>query len=235
MVFRKLTARFCKQNTKKKASKYIINEEPKTYNDQVYPQLPFLIRSRRVKIKCKYDNTPKGQMYNLTFALTDLFRDERVCINYYKAIEIRPHAERLIVEAMRNGDRHRPTMALANYWLREKNLIHKLFKVYVPRYSEYASSFTALHMLGKDCSVAMAPIADHLAGKVKFHPGGEAVLEMRGNILPPIIRPKVNKSGLLTNILIDGARESRRQEEAAAAMATAAAASVTNKPAEQTS
>lgn len=36
-------------------------------------------------------------------------------------------------------------MELANFWIIEKQLIHKLFKVLVPRYQNYTTSFTKLH------------------------------------------------------------------------------------------
>lgn len=35
-------------------------------------------------------------------------------------------------------------MDMANYWLLEKQLIHKLFKVLVPRYESYNVSYTRI-------------------------------------------------------------------------------------------
>lgn len=40
----------------------------------------------------------------------------------------------LISSAIRYGDCHKPTMELADYWLYEKQLVHKLFKVMVLAY-----------------------------------------------------------------------------------------------------
>lgn len=201
MVFRKETYRVVSRSVRRATLKYSVNEPPRTvYTDQVYPQLPFLIRAKKYNMKYSKDNTPGGQLYNLGFAVTHLFRDERIILSYNKATEIRPHVEMLIIEAMRNGDRHKQTMALANFWLREKNLIHKLFKVFVPRYLNHASAFTSLHMLGTDYDYSKR------VGTCRFLKE-EAVLEMKGNILPPIVRPKLELSGLLNNILIDGARE----------------------------
>lgn len=213
MTFRKKIYYFFGASTRRATSRYIENE-PKTtaYNDQVYPQIPFLIRANKYKIKCKQNNNPGGQLYNLTWALSSLFRDERVVLRYNKATELRPHVEMLIVEAMRNGDRHRPTMALANFWLREKNLVHKLFKVFVPRYLNHTSAFTALHMLGKDCPRYGEPESEWRNKPWKWNISDEAVLEMKGNNLPPIIRPKLELSGLLNNVLMDGARERKRNQ-----------------------
>lgn len=151
-------------------------------------------------------------MYGLTWSFTQLFRDERIVLGYNRAAELRPHVERVIVEAMRNGDRHRPTMELANFWLREKNLIHKLFKVFVPRYENYPSAFTAIHLLGRDYEKYGAPLTDYLEGKVHHHHRGEVVLEMRDNGLPRILRPQPNRPGLLTNVLMDSARFQAKSE-----------------------
>lgn len=215
MVFRKIPCRFAVERVKKSATRYIVNELPKTFNDAVYPQLPFLIRQKQYRIRTRVNNNPGGQLYALTGPFTDLIRDERIVLGYNRATELRPHVERVIVEAMRNGDRHRPTMELANFWLREKNLIHKLFKVIVPRYENYASSFTAMHLLGRDYEKWAAPLTDYLEGKVHHHVRGEVVLEMKDNGLPRILRPQSNRAGLLTNVLMNSARHNSATSDTA--------------------
>lgn len=209
MVYRPPVVRFAKSHIKNKLlKKLIINPSFTTLNDTVYPQIPFNVRAKKYNIKTSVDNTPSGQLYHMSIKLSDLFRDERIVLNYLTATELRPQVERLIVEALRNGPRHKPTMELANYWLKEKNLVHKLFKVFVPRYENYNSAFTALHMLGVDYeryNMTMTDIKEN--GPPRVHPRGQAVLEMRGNILPPIKRPQVDRSNLLTNILLNSAKE----------------------------
>lgn len=211
MVFRHIAQSFCHRRTRRSSTKYIINELPKTFSDQVYPQIPFLTRSKKynIKIPQQFGNNPAGQLRGLARTVTELFRDERIVVNYNKAAEIRPQVERLIVEAIRNGDRHRPTMALADFWLLDKSLIHKLFKELVPRYSNYSSAFTALHMLGKNYALWGRTMTELKSDKRFYYKMGEVVLELRGNNLPPIIRPKLNRSELLTNILLDSVRNTR--------------------------
>ncbi|CAG2183875.1 unnamed protein product, partial [Oppiella nova] len=51
-------------------------------------------------------------------SVNDLVRDERIHLTYYKAWEVRNYAERLIMEAIRYGDCHRPTMELADFYLK---------------------------------------------------------------------------------------------------------------------
>ena len=216
MVFRHIKTTFCHRNTKRSSTKYIINDAPKTYNDAVYPRLPFLIRAKKynIKVGSYLGNNPGGQLRGLASSVTRLIRDERIELSYNKATEIRPHVERLIVEAMRNGDCHKPTMELANFWLVDKLMIHKLFKELVPRYSSYSSAFTALYRLGPDygyAALTMTELKERHTRKRLAR--GDAVLELRGSNLPPIIRPHLNRSELLTNVLLSAVRE-RQQFDA---------------------
>lgn len=207
MPYRPLPFKFAFLSTTRQTRKWIVNDLPTTLNDKIYPQIPFMIREKKYAIKNLLDNTPKGRLFSFTRTVTDLLRDERLVLKYNRATEIRPYVDRLIAEAIRYGDKHRPTMALANYWLRDKKLIHKLFKEFVPRYENQAGAFTAIHRLGEDYAKFGRTMTewkenhgDCLAG------GGQAVLEMRGHPHPPIIRPRLNRHGLLTNVLLDGAR-----------------------------
>lgn len=50
----------------------------------------------------------------------------------------------MISEAIRHGPSHQETMELADFYILEKQLVHKLFKVLVPRYQDYTTSFTRL-------------------------------------------------------------------------------------------
>lgn len=208
MVFRKAPFKFGRHCVRQSVRRWIIDDKNTVYNDQIHPQLPFLIRAKRYNMKYKPDNTVGGQLYGLTFSVTELLRDERIVMGYNRATEIRGHVERLIVEAMRHGDCHRPTMDLANFWIREKNLVHKLFKVFVPRYQDYTSAFTAIHVLGNDYSQAGTPFTEATTYQNHWYKhGGETVIEMRGNCLPAIVRPKLARSSLLTNVLINEARK----------------------------
>gem|GEM_PF-6024949 len=50
----------------------------------------------------------------------------------------------LISDAIRHGDCHKETMEMADYWITEKQLVHKLFKVLVPRYQDCPVSYTRM-------------------------------------------------------------------------------------------
>ncbi|KAH6927357.1 hypothetical protein HPB50_002318 [Hyalomma asiaticum] len=88
-----------------------------------------------------------GRVEKIRETLTALFKHERIELNHPRADEVRGYAERLIAEAIRYGDCHARTMELADYWIKEKQLVHKLFKVLAPRFATYQGSYTQLHIL----------------------------------------------------------------------------------------
>lgn len=212
MPYRRPPNLFRHRSAPSASTRYILNEGLITYSDKVYPRLPYLISKTQPKIKVatQFGNNPHGQLEGLARKVTRLFRDERLVLTSFTSAQaVRPHVDRLIVEAMRYGDRHRPTMALANFWLKDKALIHKLFKELVPRYENYSSAFTAIHRLGYDYSLSaktMTELKEENRGPLKFNGGGETIIELRGNNLPPVTRPHENRNDLLTNVLIGSAR-----------------------------
>lgn len=89
-------------------------------------------------------------------------------------------------------------MDMANFWLVEKQLIHKLFKVLVPRYESTQSAFTRL---------LKAP---------RQYPGPKhkkAILELKGNPYPPLKPNNIYNRNLIHNILLDEARKDYRLEK----------------------
>lgn len=104
----------------------------------------------------------------------------------------------MISDAIRHGDTHAETMEYANYYILEKQYIHKLFKVIVPRFRDYQVSYTRMYK---------AP--GHFPGTGKTR----AVLELRGHPFPPL-KPDMNSNrNLIHNILLAGARKEYRLEK----------------------
>lgn len=88
-------------------------------------------------------------------------------------------------------------MEMADYWLTEKQLVHKLFKVLAPRYQNYGVSYTRMYR---------AP---------RPYPGNfylKAVLELRGNPYPDLIPNTNTNRNLIHNVLLDEARKEYRQQ-----------------------
>ncbi|CAF4753908.1 unnamed protein product, partial [Rotaria sp. Silwood1] len=74
--------------------------------------------------------------------LGELLRHERIEGYIRTHDETRQYAERLIELAKKYGDRHVGTMQLMDYWINDKDLIHKVFKVFVPRYANIIGPYT---------------------------------------------------------------------------------------------
>ena len=89
-------------------------------------------------------------------------------------------------------------MEMADYWLLEKDLVPKLFKVLVPRFENKLGPYTLVHKL---------PV--NYPGTGKKH----IVMELKGNQLPPIKASTAYRdySNSLTNILVKSMKEEYRK------------------------
>ena len=108
----------------------------------------------------------------------------------------------LCQEAVTHGDQHIPTMELANWWLTDKSLVHKLFKVLAPRLKDCTSSYTR---------VLTAPMIYVPEGGPHQNGSRRVVVELRGNPFPPLnySNSQPNK-GLIHNVLLSEARREAR-------------------------
>ncbi|XP_047533976.1 39S ribosomal protein L17, mitochondrial [Vanessa atalanta] len=160
-----------------------------------------IVSKLRIKVppehrRLKGPQGPEGRLNKLRKTVTGLIKYERIELNYRRGDEARQYAERLISEAISHGDCHKPTMEIADYWLLEKQLVHKLFKVLVPRYENYNTAFTKMYK---------APQAYYGRNIDK------AVLELRGNPYPSLTNKQSNNRLLLQNVLLDAAKYDYRQ------------------------
>lgn len=118
----------------------------------------------------------------------------------------------LIIEAMKHGDRHRRTMELADFWLKEKQAVHKLFKVLVPRFADYTTSFTNLFYLPPRYAWNVPQKGDDVPHEVVqqlYNHKLRGVLEFKGNPYPALFKSRSASSNktILTNVLMSAARE----------------------------
>lgn len=89
-------------------------------------------------------------------------------------------------------------MDMANFWLLEKQLVHKLFKVLVPRFENSTVSYTKM---------IKAPKAQNTEHTNKI------VLELRGNPYPDLIVKQPNNRLWIQNVLLDAAKYDYRQSK----------------------
>lgn len=87
-------------------------------------------------------------------------------------------------------------MEIADFWLLEKELVHKLFKVLVPRYENSNTAFTRMFK---------APRPEYSRNYEM------AVLELKGNPYPPLINKQAHNRLLIQNVLLDAAKYDYRQ------------------------
>ncbi|KAG7475735.1 39S ribosomal protein L17, mitochondrial [Solea senegalensis] len=142
---------------------------------------------------------PESRINMLRNILTGLVRHERVETTLGRADEVRFYAEKLIDYA-KKGDTDEKAMKMANFWLTEKDLVPKLFKVLAPRFETHSRSYTRMVRIPNRQNLDRAKMA---------------VLEYKGNPFPPLFPVKKQNELTLINQLLKGYREERAQELAA--------------------
>uniref|UniRef100_A0A8C7EDP4 Large ribosomal subunit protein bL17m n=1 Tax=Nothoprocta perdicaria TaxID=30464 RepID=A0A8C7EDP4_NOTPE len=97
-----------------------------------------------------------------------------------------------LIDYAKRGDSDEQAMRMADFWLTEKDLIHKLFKVLAPRYQPHPGKYTRMLQIPNRDSLDRAKMA---------------VIELKGNPFPPLIRPQPDSERTLLNQLLKGYRE----------------------------
>ncbi|KAM9436403.1 large ribosomal subunit protein bL17m [Clarias gariepinus] len=136
---------------------------------------------------------PESRINILRNILTGLVRHERIETTRARADEVRFYAEKLIDYA-KMGDTNKKSMDMAEFWLTEKDLIPKLFKVLAPRFANQSGGYTLM---------ARIPNRENLDRAAM------AVLEYKGNPFPPLFPVKRAHELNLINQLLKGYREEK--------------------------
>lgn len=85
---------------------------------------------------------------------------------------------------------------MANYYILEKQYVHKLFKVLVPRFENCPVSYTRMYRAAKP------------------YPGDnrdKAIMELRGNPFPSLLPDTSKNRNLIQNVLLDEAKKEYRR------------------------
>ncbi|XP_030249428.1 large ribosomal subunit protein bL17m [Sparus aurata] len=144
---------------------------------------------------------PQSRINMLRNILTGLVRHERIETTVGRADEVRFYAEKL-VDYAKKGDTDEKAMKMASFWLTEKDLIPKLFKVLAPRFETHSNGYTRMARIPNRQNLDRAKMA---------------VLEYKGNPFPPLFPVKKENELTLINQLLKGYREDRAQQLAARA------------------
>ncbi|XP_048372363.1 39S ribosomal protein L17, mitochondrial isoform X2 [Sphaerodactylus townsendi] len=98
----------------------------------------------------------------------------------------------LLIDYAKCGDSDPKAMRMANFWLTEKDLIHKLFKVLAPRFQPYSRNYTQMLQIPNRDRIDRAKMA---------------VIEFKGNPFPPLPIPRRDSEKTLVNQLLKGYRD----------------------------
>ncbi|CAM5152930.1 unnamed protein product, partial [Natator depressus] len=134
---------------------------------------------------------PRSRLDMLRNLVTALVRHERIETHWARADEMRVYAERLIDYAKR-GDADEAAMRMADFWLTEKDLIHKLFKLLAPRFQAHSGNYTRLLQIPKSREPGS---------------GQDGCDRIQGESFPPLIVLHRDNEKTLLNQLLKGYRE----------------------------
>lgn len=133
---------------------------------------------------------PRSRLDMLRNLLTGLVRHERIETTWARADELRFYANK-IIDYGKCGDSDEKAMKMADFWLTEKDLIHKLFKTLVPRFTPHNGNYTSMYQIPNRENLDRAKMA---------------VIEYKGNPLPPLPIPRRDNDKTLVNQLLLGYR-----------------------------
>ncbi|KAF0882598.1 39S ribosomal protein L17, mitochondrial [Hyaena hyaena] len=137
---------------------------------------------------------PESRIHLLRNLLTGLVRHERIEAPWARVDEMRGYAEKLI-DYGKLGDTNEQAMRMADFWLTEKDLIPKLFQVLAPRYQGQNGGYTRMLQI---------------PNRNKQDRAKMAVIEYKGNCLPPLPLPRRDSNLTLLNQLLQGLRQDQK-------------------------
>ncbi|KAG5672739.1 hypothetical protein PVAND_002840 [Polypedilum vanderplanki] len=180
-----------------------------------YAEVTKLMSELKVPVLPRHRNLssplgPEGRINKLRQTVTALVKYERIELFHNRADEARGYVERLVSDARRYGDQNKEMMEMASYWLLEKQLVHKLFKVICPRFHDtFDGPFTTAYN-------APRKYPSETERKQYFK---RVVLELKGHPFPPLL-PQASYQGkyLIHNVLLDAAMKDYYQEKKLNAM-----------------
>ena len=153
-----------------------------------------------------------GNRYRLEILrkqVTNMIVNERLEFPHHMGVTVREYTERLIHEAVIHGDKHKPTMELADWWLEDKSAVHKLFKVLVPRLQSQPHAFTRLFYSPRQAS-ANSEGQDRMMRQWK----PKVVIELVGHPFPPLRYSNTEPNRkMIHNVLLSEARRELRLQK----------------------
>lgn len=139
---------------------------------------------------------PESRINMLRNILTGLVRHERIETTWGRADEVRFYAEK-IIDYAKKGDTDEKAMKMASFWMTEKDLVPKLFKVLAPRFENQKNGYTRFAQIPNRRNLDRSKMA---------------VLEYKGNPFPPLFPAKKQNELTLINQLLKGYKDDMAQQ-----------------------
>ncbi|CAD6199356.1 unnamed protein product [Caenorhabditis auriculariae] len=170
------------------------------------PRIPVTIGHVPQKLKTGgIEPSRRSRLEVLRKIVNRTVREERVELQWNRAVEARPYLERLIQLGVERGPLDDYTNEMMEWWLPEKDLIDKMNEVIVPRFAEREGPFTSIYRLPKK------RLQQFIQNKREVWKRYDiAVLEIDGNPFPPVIYD-CDKSNTLVNVLLRDALTNQLQ------------------------
>lgn len=130
-----------------------------------------------------------------------LIRHERIETTFAKAHETQKYMERLIKIA-RYGEEDDYCKDMMDFWAEDADTKKKVYDVLLPRFDGHAANFTRLAVMPREKRADNNSINRY------------AVLELKGNPLPPL-PTRVKNPNTLQNVLLEAARKDWDRQSAA--------------------
>ena len=169
-------------------------------------ELQLLVKGLRMKVgkarRIPNDYFYGGGLLKTRSNVSALITHERLELSENNGLHARLYSERLISDAITYGPKHKHTMEMATWWLNDnKESIHKLFEVLVPRFADYSTAYTRAFV---------APPNFEIGSNVRFSKD-RVVVELKGHPFPKLAysnsRPNRNH---IHNILLSEAKKDLR-------------------------
>ncbi|XP_061188259.1 uncharacterized protein LOC133196364 [Saccostrea echinata] len=160
----------------------------------------FRNRPRKLSKGMGHDSGPPGRERRLQKTISMLLRFQRIEGSWGVINETREYTEALIERAIKKGPEDPRMMALANHWCLEKDLVHMLFKEYVPRFSQPMYQNKPYLQLYR---IELQPGKQYLQKM--------ACLELKGNPWPKVKPEPPNTAGQLHNVLLKAFFDDKRK------------------------
>ena len=147
----------------------------------------------------------RGQMDALRKNVSALITHERIELPENRGIITRQYTEKLISDAILNGDKHTETMERTKFWLEnDDTAIYKLFDVLVPRFQDFTTAYTRMLYAPR----TIVPFGEYeVPSWLQKSSKNVVLVELKGHPFPPLYYSNTRPNPKhIHNVLLNAAK-----------------------------